>query len=140
MVQKASRYSYLVLAALFLIGILTQVFFVGLSLLGGRSSWNVHVGLGHGLGLFALLMVILAYTGRMARPVKPLTWLNFVIYILLADVVVFLRGEAPFVAALHPVLAVILFGVAGTLVNLARQTVRLFERSPSPAGVEPEVI
>jgi hypothetical protein len=44
------------------------------------------------------------------------------------------------VAALHPVLAVILFGVAGTLVNYARQAVRPLKRTPSPAGIEPEVV
>jgi hypothetical protein len=110
-----SRYAYTVAAWLFVLGILTQVFLIGLSLLGGRPGWQTHVGLGHSLSILVLLMVILAYTGRMPRPVKPLTWLALVTYVLLADVVIFMRGSAPLVAALHPVLAVLLFGIAGFL-------------------------
>jgi hypothetical protein len=56
-------------------------------------------------------MVVLVYTGQLPRPMKHFTWLNLAIYILLADVVIFMRGVAPLAAALHPVLAVLLFGV-----------------------------
>jgi hypothetical protein len=69
-------------------------------------------------------MVIQAYTGQLPRPLKPLTWLNFAIYILLADVVIFMRESAPLVAALHPVLAVLLFGVAVSLALRAWRLVR----------------
>lgn len=136
--QKASRYGYLVVAVLFMFGIMTQVFFVGLSLLGGRPSWNAHVELGHALGILTLLLVILAYTGRQERPIKPVTWLNLIVYLLLADVVIFLRGSAPLVAALHPVLAVSLFGTTGVLVSQAWRAVRSSERTPAPRAVEVE--
>ncbi len=121
---KVSRYLYAVTAWLFVIGILTQVFLIGLSLLGGRPSWDVHIGLGHSLSVLALLMVILAYVGQLPQPMKPYTWLNFVIYLLLADVVIFMRNSAPVVAAFHPVLAVLLFGVAGFLAVRAWRLVR----------------
>lgn len=55
---------------------------------------------------------------------KPFTWLNLVIDILLADVVIFMLGSAPLVAALHPVLAILLFGIAGFLAMRAWQLVR----------------
>jgi hypothetical protein len=110
-----SRYLYTVVAWLFVAGILTQVFFIGLSLLGRRPSWESHIGLGHMLGGAPLLMIILAYVGRLPRPMKPLTWLALVVYILLADVVIFMRESAPLVAAFHPVLAVLLFGVTGSV-------------------------
>lgn len=121
---RLSRYAYAAAAWLFVVGILTQVFLVGLSLLGQQPSWQTHVGLGHGLSIVALLMVALAYTSRLPRPMKPFTWLNLVIYILLADVVIFMRGSAPLVAALHPVLAILLFGIAGFLAMRAWQLVR----------------
>jgi mercuric ion transport protein len=110
-----SRYVYTIAAWLFVVGILTQVFLVGLSLLGGQPGWQTHIGLGRNLGILALLMVVLAYTGQLPRPMKRFTWLNFAIYILLADVVIFMRELAPLVAALHPVLAVLLFGVTASL-------------------------
>jgi hypothetical protein len=119
-----SRYVYTIAAWLFVVGILTQVFLVGLSLLGGQPGWQTHIGLGHNLGILALLMVVLAYTGQLPRPMKRFTWLNFAIYILLADVVIFMRELAPLVAALHPVLAVLLFGVTASLALRAWRLVR----------------
>ncbi len=113
--NRISRYLYLVVAWLFVLGILGQVYLVGLSLLGGRPSWDDHIGLGHMIGGFALLMIIFGYLGRLPRSMKWLTWLNFGIYFLIADIVIFMRDSAPKVAALHPVLAIILFPVAGTL-------------------------
>lgn len=121
---RLSRYVYAAAAWLFVAGILAQVFLIGLSLLGGRSGWQTHIELGHGLSFVALLMVILAYMGRLPRPMKPITWLNLATYILLADVVIFMRGSAPIIAALHPVLAVLLFGVAGFLAMRAWRLVR----------------
>jgi hypothetical protein len=113
--NRISRYVYLAASWLFALGILTQVFFVGLSLLGGRPSWDDHTNLGHMLALFALLMLIFAYVGRFPRVMKGLTWLNFGVYFLLADIIVFMTDSAPYVAALHPVLAIILFSIAITL-------------------------
>jgi hypothetical protein len=121
---RLSRYAYAAVAWLFVAGILTQVFLIGLSLLGGRPSWQTHIGLGHGLAIAPLLMIVLAYAGCLPRPMKPFTWLVLAIYVLLADVVIFMRGSAPIIAALHPVLSVLLFGVAGFLAIRAWRLVR----------------
>lgn len=115
MLKKIGRYGYLGVAVLFVVGILLQVYLVGLSLLGQRPSWDDHVGLGHGLGILALLLVLLVYVGRQSEGLKRLTWVNFVVYVLLADVVIFMRVDAPLVAALHPVLAITLFASAVTI-------------------------
>lgn len=132
--ESLSRYAYAAVAWLFVAGILTQVFLIGLSLLGERPSWQTHIGLGHGLAVAPLLMVMLAYTGRLPRPMKPFTWFALIVYVLLADVVIFMRGSAPIIAALHPVLAVLLFGAAGFLAIRAWQIVR--EGSSSAAAVQ----
>ena len=58
--NKISRFGYLVASWLLCVGILLQVYLVGLSLLGGRPSWDDHVGLGHSLGGLALLMLVFA--------------------------------------------------------------------------------
>jgi hypothetical protein len=121
---KLSRYAYATVAWLFAVGILTQVFLIGLTFLGRRPSLDTHVGLGHGLAIAPLLMVVLAYTGRLPRPMKPFTWLAFALYVLLADVVIFMRESVPLVAAFHPVLAVLLFGVTGFLAVRAWRLVR----------------
>lgn len=132
---KRSRYAYAAAAWLFAAGILTQVFLIGLSLLGGRPSWQTHIGLGHGLAIAPLMMIVFAYIGRLPRPMKPLTWLALVVYVLLADVVTFLREMAPLVAALHPVLAVLLFGVVGFLAVQAWRLLREARAKPLLATI-----
>lgn len=134
MARKVGRYGFLIFTGLFALGILAQVFFIGLSLLGGRPSWSAHVDTGHSIGGLVLLMVVFGYIGRNPRAVKWQTWLNLVIYILLADVVIFMRGSAPLAAALHPVLAVLLFG---NTTLLAVQAVKLLRevREPAAAGL-----
>lgn len=113
--NKIGRYGYLVSVWLLCVGILAQIYLVGLSLLGGRPSWDDHIGLGHSLGGLALLMLIFVYLGSFPRSLKWLTWLNFAVYFLIADVVIFMTDSAPYVASLHPVLAVTLFAIAITL-------------------------
>jgi hypothetical protein len=131
---RLSRYAYVGATWLFVAGILMQVFLIGLSLLGGRPSWQTHVGLGHGLAGLVLLMIVLAYMGRLPRRMKSLTWLAFAIYVLLADIVIFMRASAPLVAALHPVLAVLLFGVSG---HLALRAWRLVREPANLAAISP---
>ena len=121
---RVSRAAYLVFSGLFAVGVLTQVFLVGLSLLGGRSSWEEHIGLGHTLMGPLLFMLVFAYAGRMPSPIKPLTWATFGVYLVLADFVIFLRDVAPFAAALHPVLAVVLFAMAVRLPMQAWEVLR----------------
>ncbi len=121
---RTCRYAYAAVVWLFVAGILTQVFLIGLTFIGGRPSLQSHIGLGHGLAIAPLLMVLLAYVGRLPRPMKLFTWIAFVVYVLLADVVIFLRGSAPIIAALHPVLAVLLFGAAVFLAIRTWQLVR----------------
>lgn len=110
-----SRYAYALTAWLFAAGILIQVFLIGLTFLGGQPSLQTHTGLGHGLAVAPLVMIVAAYIGRLPHLMKLFTWIALVVYILLADVVIFMRGSAPIIAALHPVLAVILFGTVGSL-------------------------
>lgn len=119
-----SRYLYTAAAWIFAVGILTQVFLIGLTFLGGRPNIQTHAERGHGLAIAPLLMVVLAYIGRSPHPMKLFTWLALVVYVLLADVVIFMRDSAPIIAALHPVLAMLLFGVAGFLAIRAWRLVR----------------
>lgn len=129
---KLSRYVYAAVTWLFVAAILTQVFLIGLTLLAGRPSLQTHIGLGHGLVVAPLLMVVLAYAGRLPRPMKPFTWLVLGIYVLLADVVIFMRESAPIIAALHPVLAVLLFALVGFL---AIRSWRLVRESAVPSDL-----
>lgn len=135
--NRIFRYLYLIAAWLFVLGILGQIYLVGLSLLGDRPSWEDHVNLGHTIGGFALLMIIFAYVGRLPRLMKRLTWLNFGIYFLIADIVIFMIDSAAKVAALHPVLAMLLFPVAATLAIRITMIVRASPTETAVVSIEP---
>ncbi len=121
MIRRIVRILYLLFAWLFVAGILIQVFIAGLGLFGSRGNWETHIGLDHTLGLLPLLMLVLVFFGGYSRSSKGLTALLFVNYLLLADFVIFIR-EPPLVAALHPVLALVLFATAFAIARRAWQT------------------
>jgi hypothetical protein len=119
---KWRRLLYLMVAWLLPAAILTQVFFVGLSLFTGQALWGTHRDFGHALGVFPLLLLILGYLGRVPRQDKLLVWLQFGVYLVQAEVFAAIRDSVPFLAAFHPVLALVLFALA-LMVALRAQTV-----------------
>lgn len=120
---RGSRFVYLVAAWLFLAGVLAQVFLAGMVVVAARMGWDNHAGLGHALGLPLLVMLVTVYLGRFPGSVKRLTWLLFLVYIIQADVLIFLRGSLPVVAAFHPVLALVDFALGLKLATMARSSV-----------------
>lgn len=116
---RISRYIYLAISWLFVVGVMTQVFLVGMIVVAVKMGWDPHIGLGHTLALPLLLMLITMYLGRLPASMKRLTWLLFGVYVLQADVLIFLRGQAPVLSAFHPVLALVDFALGLTLARRA---------------------
>src|SRR6266550_2753368 len=124
MVVKWIRLLYLIVAWLFPLAILIQVFLVGLSLFTGQAYWSTHRDVGHTLAVLPLLLVILAYLGRLSSSEKALTWLMFGVYLVQAEVFAAIRADVPLLAAFHPVLALVLFALALIIALRARTVVR----------------
>lgn len=122
--QGPFRIVFLVFAALFLVGVIIQVYLAGMVVVAGQIGWDNHISLGHTLGLPLLVMLIAAYVGRLPGRVKLLNWLLLGVYILQADIVIFMRGSAPLVSAIHPVLALVDFALGLMLVRGAWFAVR----------------
>jgi hypothetical protein len=76
-------------------------------------------------------MLLTAYLGRLPRNTKWLTWLLFAVYVIQADVIIFLRAPLPVVSAFHPVLALVDFALAIFLVYQAWISVRNLEQQTS---------
>lgn len=126
--MKLSRMIYLIAAWAFIVGVILQLFFVGMTVVARQWDWANHGVLGHALGLPVLVMVIAVFTGRLPKSMKWLTLALFGVYVLQADVIIFLRDSAPLVSALHPVLALADFALglylvreAGTVFTRTRQ-------------------
>jgi hypothetical protein len=121
---RATRFVYLVLAWLFVGGVAVQVFLAGMVVVAARMNWEEHIVLGHSLAGPLLFMLVTMHLGRLPGPVKRLTWLLFGAYILQADVVIFLRANAPVISAFHPVFALVDFALGLTLALRASAIVR----------------
>ena len=127
--MKASRFAYMIFAWLFVFGVLVQVFFAGMVVVARQTNWENHIGLGHTLALPLILMLITAYLGKLPGRMQRLNWLLLAVYILQADVLIFLRASAPVLSALHPVLALLDFALGAALASLATALVRAKESS-----------
>ena len=139
---QVSRIVYLVFSSLFLIGVTLQVFLAGMVVVALRTGWGNHRDLGHALALPLLIMLVTAYLGRLPSKMKWITWMLLVVYIIQADVIIFMRTSMPFVSAFHPVLALVDFGLGAFLVyqawNLAREATE--ERRAPTELVEAEIL
>ena len=131
---KISRFIYMAAAWLFLVGVVMQVFLAGMTVVAQRMGWNNHTSLGHFLAAPLLVMLVSQYPGRFPGSVKRLTWLLFGVYVLQADVIIFLRSQAPVISAFHPVLALVDFALG---LALARAAWPLTKQVQAPAHVLP---
>ena len=102
------------LAGLFALGVLLQAFLAGAALreLGGSGDFGAHRDVGYtAMGILALALLIV---GGIARSSRLVIWGSigvFVLYVI-QTVLPTLAGSQPTLAALHPLNAVLLFGLA----------------------------
>ncbi|MDM5327205.1 DUF6220 domain-containing protein [Neobacillus sp. CF12] len=105
---KVSGVSFALLSILFLICILVQVFFAGLAIFVNPANWTKHTGFIHLFEFIPVLMFIIAFVGKLPRWVighsAALFGVIFVMYFT-ANITPVL----PWAAALHPVMAFVLF-------------------------------
>ena len=117
-----ARVAYVVLICVFVLGVIAQLFLVGLSIFMSPSWWIPHRTFGRSFGGLMPLMLVLTIAGGLPRRVLGLTGLLLVLYILQIVLLIMpVRGAA----TLHPVNALAIFGVA---VTLADRSLRLVQR------------
>ncbi len=134
--MRLSRIIYTVAAWLFVAGVATQVFFAGMAVVANRWGWDNHRGLGHTLAAPLLIMLVTMYLGKLPGRMKRLTWLLFAVYVLQADVLIFMRASAPVLAALHPVLALLDFALGFALARQAAAARAV--AAPAPLSLQPD--
>ena len=94
--------------------------------------WTNHIHRGPARAGALLIMLVMAYLGKLPGRMKRLTWLLFAVYILQADVLIFLRASVPVLSALHPVLALVDFALGLVLAREATAAARAGEAPLSP--------
>jgi hypothetical protein len=111
--------AYLVAAWLFVVAVILQVFLAGLSLFASAANWGAHKEFGYSLGFLVLLLIVLAFAGRIPRTIGRWLALLLVVYAI-QTILPNLRRDAPWIAALHPVNALAIFWIALTHARRAR--------------------
>lgn len=129
---RIARFAYLFFAWLFVVGVVTQVFLAGMVVVAQKIGWDYHAGLGHMLGFPILFMLVSMYPGRLPGSIKKMTWILLGVFLLQAEVLIFLRVQAPVLSAFHPVLALVDFALG---LSLARSAWYLVRQAQLPSSI-----
>jgi hypothetical protein len=128
--MQISRYLFAGVAVLFVIGVVVQFYLAGIGLLGG-GGMEGHVGFGYLLALIPVLPLVLSWpSGAGARTAGLCAAL-----LVMAQVQTFLplaADGAPLIAALHPVNALVVFGMGLMVARRAISLVRGMEATQAP--------
>ena len=114
MISGWLRVVALVAVWLFVVAVLAQVFFAGSALFMDSEAWGTHVDLGWILHLVPVLILVLVSLSRPDRTTVGLAAL-LALFTFVQPLLPSLRSSVPFAAALHPVLALVIFALAVTL-------------------------
>jgi bacteriorhodopsin len=130
---RGARYVHLALAWAFLVGLVVQVFFIGLGLFAGSENVALHVNLGWILHVAPILILAVAALARAGRR-QILLALGLAVTIFIVPILATLRADQPVLAALHPVGALFAFWLA---ILVALGATRLVRRSDAEVGMAP---
>jgi hypothetical protein len=101
-------------AAIFVGALVVQVFLAGLAIanLGGSGNFSTHIEFGYTwIGIAALALVVTVFVARRPRRDVGVVAAILVVYVV-QTLLPGLRSSSPALAALHPVNALLLFGLA----------------------------
>jgi Family of unknown function (DUF6220) len=99
---QLARIGYAVLSSVFVVCVLVQVFFAGMGAFG--ADWSYHVSFVHFLEPLPLLMVPVAFVGRLSWGLRLLP---LALVVLISAQYAFANAAVP-AAALHPVNALLI--------------------------------
>ena len=123
-----ARRGVVLFAGAFVVGVLIQVYIAGMAVFVDPVNWRLHATFVHIIEWFPLIMLVLAGPGGLSRELKLLSVVLFVL--IFVQYATALGFSASVVAALHPVNALVIFGLATIATHQSWQS--LLE----PAGPE----
>ena len=124
---SGARWLFLVMVLVYLAALLYQVFLAGMALFGAERDFEAHRTLGYLIHLSPIPLIIVAAVARVGSRLLLWTAALFVVQAI-QPLLPMLRDDLPWAAALHPVLALVVFWLG---ISIALQTWRLV-REPEP--------
>ncbi len=96
-------------------------------------GWIPHSAVGTLLGLLALILLIIALVSRFESRLRNLNIILFVLFLLQVLVLAAVGRSVPALGSLHPINALLIFGLSGSLAHRAWRG-RDAAPDPAPAG------
>ena len=131
MTRVGARWAHLALALAVVVGVFVQVYLIGAYIFGaGQGALDAHETAGFTVHGFEVLVFVAAL-------VAWLPWRDLLLSLLLAvigTVQVSLASEHRWVGGLHPLLALVVVGLAATLALRGLRRVRAMQRHWKQAG------
>ena len=114
MITRWARLIAPVLAWLFVAAVVVQVFLAGMALFVDGGTWGLHVEVGWIIHLAPVLVLVVV---ALSRPPRISLWLalGLAVVTFVQPILATLRADVPLAAALHPVVALLIFSLALTL-------------------------
>jgi Family of unknown function (DUF6220) len=116
------------------VSLAVQTFFAGMFVFVGAELLDVHKTGAHVVGLMAILTVVTAFAGRLDRKAKRQSLALFGLLVVQGGLV-HLLVVSPWIAAFHPVNALILFWAAFTVARGSREAIERSEGAAVPVRV-----
>ncbi|CAG7658713.1 DUF6220 domain-containing protein [Paenibacillus allorhizosphaerae] len=117
-VTRGSRFIFLFVAGLFVVCVTAQIFIAGMAIFTDSSYWHSHIVFVRIFELFPILMLILAFVGKL--PVF-LRWMSVLILVMIFAQYFTANFEGA--GALHPVIAAVLFWVSIVVAVQAKRSI-----------------
>jgi mercuric ion transport protein len=108
--MRARRLAFAIVAWLFVGAVIAQVFFAGVGLFGA-GDMRLHVEFGWGVSYLPILVLLLAWPARVGRQTVLLCVALFVMGSIVQPSLPALGDQLPWVAALHPPNALLVFWI-----------------------------
>ena len=124
---SGARWLFLALIGLYLAALLVQVFLAGMALFTAERDFETHRSLGYLIHLTPIPLILVAVVAKVGQRLLLWTGALFVVQAI-QPLLPMLREDLPWAAALHPVLAVVLFWLGVTVGLQAWQ----LARQPAP--------
>lgn len=125
--RKVARYTYVGVAWVAIAGFLGNIYLAGMAVFVNRSYWDIHAEFGYAVSLIVPLFILLGLLAWIPR--RLTTWLAaLLLYYIFHTILPLLQENLGWIAALHPVSAVLLVWLG--LTHARRAGALLLERRP----------
>jgi hypothetical protein len=125
---SGARWLFLAMIWIYVAAVLYQVFLAGMGLFGAERDFELHRNLGYLIHLSPIPLILVAAVARVGQRLLLWTAALFVVQGI-QPLLPLLREDLPWAAALHPVLALVVFWLGLTIGLQAWRLVR----EPAPA-------